>query len=478
MGKRLLGAGLRIRAGLGLAVAGAVLCAVSPVAAQRGGRGGGGLHTPPPPLGRELPDKLLNKPSQPPAFTVPVQALGFSAPGPEYMGKHISQASLDFLDENRLLFTFRVPGLIRREAGESDASDERQIRAVVLTLPAGTVEAEALWTLHDRIRYLWMLKDGHFLLRDRNSLDLGDATLELKPHLRFPGPLLYLEMDPEQEFLVTDSTEPEAETAKPGERAGSIDHFESSAAPQKAVASFAVDGKEPASHPAGKGPSPGPQSAQPGMILRILRRDSGQVMLMSRTNTAVHLPINTDGYLERLRGRGDKWLLNLRYFNGGSAMVGQVGSTSSPDFDFISQREVLLTTFTESGGRKLVAMGTDGRRFWEYSTYRATAWPLAVMAPDGSRLAWEALAVNESISSASPTLGQEDVRGQLVEVLNAADGKVVLDAPASPALDAGGNVAISPSGRRVAVLNGGQIQVFELPPAPPLPPAAAQPPAR
>ena len=208
MGKRLLGAGLRIRAGLGLAVAGAVLCAVSPVAAQRGGRGGGGLHTPPPPLGRELPDKLLNKPSQPPAFTVPVQALGFSAPGPEYMGKHISQASLDFLDENRLLFTFRVPGLIRREAGESDASDERQIRAVVLTLPAGTVEAEALWTLHDRIRYLWMLKDGHFLLRDRNSLDLGDATLELKPHLRFPGPLLYLEMDPEQEFLVTDSTEP------------------------------------------------------------------------------------------------------------------------------------------------------------------------------------------------------------------------------------------------------------------------------
>ena len=33
----------------------------------------------------------------------------------------------------------------------------------------------------------------------------------------------------------------------------------------------------------------------------------------------------------------------------------------------------------------------------------------------------------------------------------------------SPILDAGGNVAISPSGRRVAVLNGGAIQVFELP---------------
>jgi hypothetical protein len=46
------------------------------------------------------------------------------------------------------------------------------------------------------VRYLWMLKDGHFLLRDRDALKQGDATLELKPVLRFPGPLLWLEMDP------------------------------------------------------------------------------------------------------------------------------------------------------------------------------------------------------------------------------------------------------------------------------------------
>ena len=87
---------------------------------------------------------------------------------------------------------------------------------MVLTLPAGTVEAEALWTVHDRQRYLWMLNDGRFLLRDRDNLELGDATLELKPYLRFPGPLLWLEMDPAQKFLVTDSREPAA-AGKPGE---------------------------------------------------------------------------------------------------------------------------------------------------------------------------------------------------------------------------------------------------------------------
>jgi hypothetical protein len=39
-------------------------------------------------------------------------------------------------------------------------------------------------------------------------------------------------------------------------------------------------------------------------VVRILRRATGEVMLVSRVRTAVHLPINTMGYLENLRGQG------------------------------------------------------------------------------------------------------------------------------------------------------------------------------
>jgi len=67
---------------------------------------------------------------------------------------------------------------------------------VVLTLPEGKVEAEALWTVHDRVRYLWTLKDGHFLLRDRDGLAQGDATLVLKPLPTVPGATgFWLELD-------------------------------------------------------------------------------------------------------------------------------------------------------------------------------------------------------------------------------------------------------------------------------------------
>jgi hypothetical protein len=114
-----------------------------------------------------------------------------------------------------------------------------------------------------------------------------------------------------------------------------------------------------------------------------------------------------------------------------------------------------------------VALDTAGRRLWEDLTSSAGIWPLIVRSPDGSRLAQETLAVTHEVDAYSP-LAAGDVKGQLVRVFDAASGKVALETPANPALDAGGNVAISPSGRRVAVLNAGAIQVFDLPAPPPL----------
>jgi hypothetical protein len=394
------------------------------------------------------------KPSLPPVFTIPVEALGFSAPGPIYLGQFYSFTSLDFLDENRLLFTFRVPGLIHREHPDSDDEDteEHHMRALVLELPSGSVRAEAVWTLHDRARYLWMLRDGHFLLRDGNTLQQGDASLTLKPLLRFPGPLLAVDLDPTQQFLVTNSREAQA-TAKPGEVPS----------PATAAASVSVDGQK--------------SVATSDMVVRILHRDSGQVMLVGHVPSIIHLAINADGYLESLRGRDGKWLLNLNYFTGGSALVGKVDSTCTPALEFVSQREVLASVCNTVGDRKLVAMGTDGRRLWEQTIPATQIWPRLAMGPNGLRLARETLAVSHPIDASSP-FSREDLKGQLVEVLDAATGQVALTAPVSPVLDAGGNVAISPSGRRVAVLDGGDLQVFELPAPPPLPDPGGKQPGR
>ena len=84
------------------------------------------------------------------------------------------------------------------------------------------------------------------------------------------------------------------------------------------------------------------------------------------------------------------------------------------------------------------------------------------MSPDGSRIARETLSLGHAVDDFTHSLDAQDIKGQLVEVFDATGGTLVLKAPASPLLDGGGNVAISPSGKRVAVLNAGAIQIYDL----------------
>jgi hypothetical protein len=410
---------------------------------------------------RVLGDRLPEMPTVAASVTIPVAPMGFTAPGPIYLGQRHSMASLDFLNDDHLLFTFRVPGLIRRENGHKPGEDERQIRAVVVDVKTGRVEAEALWTVHDRTRYLWMLKDGHFLLRDRDGLEQGDSSLVLKPSLQFPGPVEWLEMDPQQLFMVTNSNEPAKVEAKPGQ----VD------SPSTAAVSMEVDQQKtsPAADPNASAPPP-------DTVVRILERATGKVMLVSRVRSTVHLPINATGYLERLRGNGQTWMINLNYFTGGSRILGHVESNCSPEFDFISQGEFLVSGCTAGGGTRLVAFTTDGRRLWEEDVASSETWPISVMSPDGLRLALETLVVSRPINAYTP-IDSNDVKGQLVRIINAADGNIALEVAASPPLDMGGNVAISPTGQRVAVLSDRAIQVIELPAAPVLPTSQAAAPA-
>lgn len=431
---RLLRRTMRARAVCGVAVA---VCFVSAGPALYAKK----KKAPPPPP----PVRATVKP----AFTIPAEPLGFASPGEAYLGSGESLVSLDFIGEDRLLFTFRVPGLIERDPKSKRNIFERRIRAVVLHLPDGGVEAETVWTVHDRSRYLYSLGNGQFLFRDRNMVSTVDASLQLKPFLSFPGPVVAMEVDPSAQYLVTISDEPLQQ--KPA--AGTV------GSPDTARAQVTED------DPSGEG--------REDLVLRILRRDSGKVMLVSRVRDPIHLPINGEGYLEPLRGQGMQWSVDLNLFDGGRTPAGTVESICSPVLDFISPREFVATTCGSGGEPRLVALSTTGRQLWASPPNIPMAWPRIATSANGRRMAWESLMVNQAINASSP-LGSDDIKGQDVQVMDAATGKLVLRAAASPVFDAGGNVAISPSGRRVAILMDGNIQVFELRDPPPVDDAPPQ----
>lgn len=399
-----------------------------------------------------------------PSVVIPVGPLGFAPPAPFYLGDRFAQVSLDFLTEDSLLFTFRVPGLMAREpaAPGQPNQDQRHIRALTLSLPDGKVTAESLWVLHDYSRYLWMLKDGRFLLRDKNTLQLGDDSLHLEPYLRFPGPVANIEFDPDQEMLVADTTEPLPADAKadPEQDSSGV-----ASQPSTASASVSMNG-----HLNLDG-----QKAQD--IVRIFSMNNRKVMLFSRTNGMVHLPVDGEGYYEALRGNDSKWMITYQYFKGATVPIGWVDSTCNPALDALAQGIVLASACTNTGARHLTALvrdrDKDHARLWDLSLSPTRIWPLLTASADGLRVARATLDVSHPVGPFNP-LDDSDIRGQTVQVYDLASGQVQLTVPASPILDGGGNFALSPSGKRFAVLNQGAIQVFDLPAPAPIPASSAK----
>jgi hypothetical protein len=291
-----------------------------------------------------------------------------------------------------------------------------------------------------------MLNDGHFLVRTPDGLDEGDALLHMSSYLRLPGRLLWIQMDPAQQMLVANSLEPATAGQKPTEAA-----------------------------PVGPGPrNAGPKEHSPEeqgvLVVRTLKRASGDVIHLARfpwTSQTVDWPMNSEGYLERTRESGLQWLLTLKPYTGEDRVLAHVASRCPPVYNFITDSELLMTTCDPVDGSKLAAMSTSGHLLWGTRIATNTMWPLLMITPNGLRVARETLILNHTAERYKRMLTTKDIQGQVVNVIDMANGKILLEAPATPIFDGGGNVAISPSGQRVAILSAGAIQVFQLPAPPP-----------
>ena len=64
-------------------------------------------------------------------------------------------------------------------------------------------------------------------------------------------------------------------------------------------------------------------------------------------------------------------------------------------------------------------------------------------------------------------ISDEEVQNQVLSVLDSRTGGLRLAVLLKPIVSAGGNFALSADGNRLAVLNQGAIEVYDLPPPPP-----------
>jgi hypothetical protein len=376
-----------------------------------------------------------------PEERIPVAPLGYRPPGPLYMLSGKTFTSLDFIDAHHLLFTFRQPRLMRREENPGRLDSDQVIQAMTLDLPGGAVGASAEWRMHDRSRYLWPLGGGRFLVRQRNTFSLTDASLKLHPYIDVATPVMQTEVSPDGRILVVEHQY---------ERHSPTEHSKLEAQARQF------------------GEPPPPEDTQ----ITMLKIASREVLAALKTENPIHVPITSNGYVGVEKDKAeDQFLIRFIPFEGQSLVLGKVASTCTPHEEFLSPEALMI----ESCGPKspdayLDTWTTEGRKLWTGQREGHLVWPNFAYSHTSGRFAVSLLHINHLIDLVD-SLNDEDVREQLVQVFDSVTGALLMATTASPILTAGQNFALSEDGERLAVLREGAIEIYKVPP----PPADANP---
>jgi hypothetical protein len=371
-----------------------------------------------------------------PALRIDTVPLDYHPLSNFYLLSRSSSSSLDFIDNEHLLFTFRATGLLKRLAECHPDDEDQLIRALVVHLPDGKIERSVEWRMHDRGRYLWALGNGKFMVRQRDSLELTDASLELHPFLRSGAPLRLVKLSPDAKLVLVE-TDLEKHTED--------EH-------QQLAAAAGLDGF--------LGPSE-------DVLMTVLRISDRSVLMRARSLKVSDVPIISEGYIETLAAQGGQWMLRYRPFKGEPTVITNVASSCEPNEDPLNDGTTAVTVCANrSSDHILQAISLQGKTLWTYRWDSHYIWPTTVSSQSGRRIAFSTLRVSHPVNAYDP-FDETEVQAQRVDVLDAETGQLELTQYATPALSAGQNYALSPEGDHFAVLRDNAIEVYNLPPATP-----------
>lgn len=374
-------------------------------------------------------------PAVAPEERIPVEPIGYRPPGSLYILSKMSFSSLDFLDSTHLLFTFHESRLLRREQDARWSDDDQMIHAVVLELPHGRVVATADWRMRDRSRYLWLLGDGKFLLRQRNRYLIGDDTLRLTPFVESPSLVLATEVSPDGRLMVVEN-ELERHTQEQHE---------------KLLQQAKMLGEQP-----------------PREDTRISLIEVKTKVLLSQLHVElpVVLPVTSTGFLMVQQIKENHYALKFMPFHGEAVTLGEVASTCTPRETFVNAKTLMIESCGPNTPDLYLDTWTiDGQRLWRGRRDGHSVWPTFALSQSGNRFALGLLRVTHSIDLAD-SLDDEDVKQQMVQVFDVANGNLLLTTTASPVLTAGQNFALSPDGNQLAVLHDGALEIYDIPSVP------------
>ncbi len=386
-----------------------------------------------------------------PAARIDLSVIGYYLPsGSDRLSENESSASLDFVDAAYVLLTFDRKKLIHRLPTCTLDHQDRMMHAAILELPSGRVVKEADWYLHDRRRYLWPLGSGKFLLRKLDDLFIVDSALHETLLKHSTKSLLWVAVTPDASQIVV-------------ETAGAT-NVETNQATNGATNSA-------------KDSSPtSPAKREPKFVAQFLDAKSLVVQRTIPLDRVVNVDGTSAGYADVIR-KGDIWLIRFGPTPTRRRNIARVRSQTAPDVFYSSNNSFLVgRCAAHDCDYGVTAFTLTGHRLWQqhWSLYRTS--PAVVRTEDHSRFGVSTLqlAIVPPAAPVANALDEDDINQpdtfrtdvfrQQIQILETASGNTVFSLDVTPSVQSGQNFSLSPDGRRLAVLQGSGLSLFDLPP--------------
>ena len=417
-----------------------------------------------------------------PAQRIPLAPFGFQTLSSRYLLEGASMVTVDYVDEGHLLVTFGISRLMPRLPDCPPDDADRIVKAVLIELPSGRELAHTEWRFHDLGQYLWNLGDGHFLLRQRDTLTsfaplqhITGEPFALEPFLQFDRRIQAILVSANHDLLSIETVkytpspkpkhEPDPQTQSPDPAAGLSSSATQADAHPPGLRRRDPNEPKPDTTPVeitfirlvhDYGPhgsgfvddiiAGDPISKRPS---HISARFDGRI----HTAKPVTIPLTSDGFLRSKAESKDGVLLDFLTFDGRDLELGDFATSCPPRPTFISHSE--FVTFGCRGSEDsldLAGFNLHGDLIWQINFSDDQAYPSIVSAVPAGRFAFSRTITTTHVYG-SETPSNSQLTAQEVRVIQMYNGKQLLRVTTSPIQRAGQNFTLSPDGLSLATIH-------------------------
>jgi hypothetical protein len=443
-----------------------------------------------------------------PAQRIPLAPFGLQTLATRYLLEGATMVTVDYVDDTHLLVTFGISRLMQRLPDCPPDDADRIVKAVLIELPSGRELAHTEWRFHDLGQYLWNLGDGHFLLRQRDTLTTFSPLQHLSSEPFAEEPFLHFDRRIQAVLVSANHDLLSIETVKrppPSQEVDPQAQSQTQVMAQDPNAAASSAGTQPSSHTTilrRRDPNePKPDTAPVEItFLRLIHdygtRGSGFVddliagdaiakkpshiiaRLDGRIHTAkaVNIPLTSDGFLREKAESKDGVLFDFLTFDGKDIDLGDFATSCPPRPTFISHSEFVAFGCRGSDDRlDLAGFNLRGDLIWQINFSDDQAYPSMVSAVSAGRFAFSRTITTTHVYG-SETPSSSQLTAQEVRVIQMYNGRQLLRATTSPIQRAGQNFTLSPDGLSLAVIHDNvmfhageeahntELQIYKLPP--------------